>query len=359
MVLTVCLSPSVDVTIELDSLNIGKINVVKNKTLSFTGKALNVAIGVSRLGSEAYATGFMYNENGAMFERALDKEGVPFAFVWNSGRVRENYKCIDQKSMLTEINDVGGQVGDDKLMKLLHMIRNLSSRSNVTVISGGLPRGVNEGYYRDLFRSVDPHSLKIADTEGLKLFSALEAGVAENFLRRVAERVQRVLAVPGVAVLMVCQLREEHLVDEVVPGLVLCNGRRHLRAVALRRLVEQVCVLFLDVAAAGNAVDFLEVFLRVEAPAPHHLVELFLAERKAEGEGVKFLLLPLAQLRVFVHGVVSFQINSHLVSACMGKSGSPSMALLQEEYGVSPLSSQTSLGEQQSSSFQRLPFSSS
>ena len=177
MVLTVCLSPSVDVTIELDSLNIGKVNVVKNKTLSFTGKALNVAIGVSRLGSEAYATGFMYNENGAMFERALDKEGVPFAFVWNSGRVRENYKCIDQKSMLTEINDVGGQVGDDKLMELLHMIRNLSSRSNVTVISGGLPRGVNEGYYRDLFRSVDPHSLKIADTEGLKLFSALEAGV--------------------------------------------------------------------------------------------------------------------------------------------------------------------------------------
>ena len=92
MILTVCMSPSVDVTIELDSLNVGKVNIVKNKTLSFTGKALNVAIGVARLGGEAYATGFMYNENGAMFERALDKEGVPFAFVWNSGRVRENYK---------------------------------------------------------------------------------------------------------------------------------------------------------------------------------------------------------------------------------------------------------------------------
>lgn len=48
MILTVCLSPSVDVTIELDSLNTGKVNVVKSKTLSFTGKALNVAIGVAR-----------------------------------------------------------------------------------------------------------------------------------------------------------------------------------------------------------------------------------------------------------------------------------------------------------------------
>lgn len=177
MILTVCMSPSVDVTIELDSLNIGKVNVVKNKTLSFTGKAINVAIGVARLGAQAYATGFMYNENGAMFERALDKEGVGFSFVWNSGRVRENYKCIDQKSMLMEINDVGGQVGNEKLVELLQMIRNFSSRSDVTVISGGLPRGVDAGYYRELFRAVDPKSLKIADAEGAKLFAALEAGI--------------------------------------------------------------------------------------------------------------------------------------------------------------------------------------
>ena len=177
MILTVCMSPSVDVTIELDQLNVGKVNIVKSKTLSFTGKALNVAIGIARLGGEAYATGFMYNENGAMFERALDKEGVPFAFVWNSGRVRENYKCIDKKSMLTEINDVGGQVAPEKLGELMHMIRNFSQRSDVTVISGGLPRGVDTNYYRELFSSVDPHSLRIADTEGAKLFAALEAGI--------------------------------------------------------------------------------------------------------------------------------------------------------------------------------------
>ncbi len=177
MILTVCVSPSVDVTIELDALNVGKTNVVKSKTLSFTGKALNVAIGVSRLGGNAYATGFMYNENGAMFERALDVEGVPFAFVWNNGRVRENYKCIDNKSMLTEINDVGGQVSIEKQQELLQMIANLSSRSDVTVISGGLPRGVDPTYYHDVFRAVDSRSLKIADTSGAKLFSALRAEV--------------------------------------------------------------------------------------------------------------------------------------------------------------------------------------
>ena len=59
MILTVCLNPCTDVTIEVDSLNIGKINHVKNKTLSFTGAALNVAIGVARLHGQSYATGFM------------------------------------------------------------------------------------------------------------------------------------------------------------------------------------------------------------------------------------------------------------------------------------------------------------
>ncbi len=191
MILTVCMSPSVDVTIELDSLNIGKVNVVKSKTLSFTGKALNVAIGVARLGAEAFATGFMYNENGAMFERALDKEGVPFSFVWNGGRVRENYKCIDKKSMLTEINDVGEQVGGDKLVELMQMVRNFSSRSDVTVISGGLPRGVDTSFYRELFRAVDPKSLRIADTEGAKLFAALEAGV--DFVKPNLEELEETL----------------------------------------------------------------------------------------------------------------------------------------------------------------------
>ena len=89
MILTVCLNPCTDVTIEVDSLNVGKINHVKSKTLSFTGAALNVAIGVARLHGKSHATGFMYNENGSLFEQALDREGVPSIFVWNKGRVRE------------------------------------------------------------------------------------------------------------------------------------------------------------------------------------------------------------------------------------------------------------------------------
>ena len=71
MILTVCMSPSVDITIELDSLNVGKTNVVKSKAVALGGKGLNVAVGAKRLGGEVYATGLMYNDNGYMFENML------------------------------------------------------------------------------------------------------------------------------------------------------------------------------------------------------------------------------------------------------------------------------------------------
>lgn len=177
MILTVCMSPCVDVTIEVDALNVGRTNVVKNKTLSYGGKALNVAIGVKRLGGDAYTTGLMYNENGYMFESALDKEGVPFTFIWNKGRARENLKFIDNRSMLTEVNDVGAGVGKEKTDEVLAMVRMLSAKSGVTVLSGGLPRGLNDGYYGELVSAVHKGSLKIVDAVGQRMFSALNEGV--------------------------------------------------------------------------------------------------------------------------------------------------------------------------------------
>lgn len=177
MILTVCMSPCTDVTIELDSLNVGKTNVVKSKTLTFAGKALNVAIGAARLGADAYVTGLMYNENGYMFENALDKEGVPFTFVWNKGRARENYKFIDSRAMLTEVNDVGEEVGKEKTEEILGMVRMLSARSGVTVLSGGLPRGVDPSYYGRLAAAVDKKSLRVVDAVGARMFAALNEGV--------------------------------------------------------------------------------------------------------------------------------------------------------------------------------------
>ena len=198
MILTVCMSPSVDVTVELGTFNIGKTNVVKSKRLSFGGKGLNVAIGVARLGCPSHTVGLMYEDNGYMFENALKEEGVPYTFVWNKGRVRENYKFIDYRSMLTEVNDVGEQVDIQKAEEVVAKVAELSKNSKVTVLAGSLPRGVDDSFYAQLAKAVAPTSLKVVDAVGARMFHALKEGVdlvkpnleeLENSLgRRIADK---------------------------------------------------------------------------------------------------------------------------------------------------------------------------
>ncbi len=177
MILTVGMSPCVDVTVRLNKFALGKTNVAGEKIVTYAGKANNVALGVSRLGGAAFVTGFMYNENGSLFEKALDKEGIPFSFIWNPGRVRENYKFIDGKGVLTEVNEEGREVAGEKLRDLLDFVRVQAAKSEAAVISGGAPKGTPASFYKDLVTAAKGAKIVAADTFGDRLKAALEAGV--------------------------------------------------------------------------------------------------------------------------------------------------------------------------------------
>ncbi|MCD8201378.1 MAG: hexose kinase [Clostridia bacterium] len=178
MILTICPSPCIDVDIEVDSLNVGKNNGVVNKTVFCTGKALNVAMGLARLGSECFATGFMYEDGSRQFELDLHQNGVPYKFVWCKGRVRENYKFIDDKGMLTEVDDVSPAVGPEKEEELIGLVADMSKTSSAVVISGGLPKDIGEEFYGKILSVVPGGIKRIVDTEGGRLYSALSSGGA-------------------------------------------------------------------------------------------------------------------------------------------------------------------------------------
>lgn len=177
MILSICVSPCIDVNIEVDSLANGMQHQIISKRTFLTGKAINVAIGVSRLGNKSYSTGFMYEDNGKLFEQQFDKENVEYKFVWNEGRVRENYKFIDDKSMLTEFNDVSASVCQQNQQKLIDLVAEISKRSNVVAMSGGLAKGMSPEYYGKVLSVVPKNVIKVVDTEGERLLSALKCGV--------------------------------------------------------------------------------------------------------------------------------------------------------------------------------------
>lgn len=177
MILTVCPNPSIDCTVELDNLNVGKMNRIENKILTYSGKALNVAIGVSRLGGSAYATGFMFSKDAGQFLHTLEREGVQNSFVQTEGRVRMNYKIIDKRSMMTEINDKGEHVPLEKQQELLSVVGELAKDASVVVMSGSLPQGVSDDFYYKLCKKIPSTTKIIVDCEGEKLKQAISAGV--------------------------------------------------------------------------------------------------------------------------------------------------------------------------------------
>lgn len=174
MILSVCPNPSRDCTLELDSLNVGRLNRIRNKVETYSGKALNVAIGVSRLGADSFASGFMFEDGGSLFEDRLERENVKYDFVMNKGSVRVNYKIIDNKSMLTEINDKGDEVSLDKQKELLSLIGKLSENASIAVISGSLPKGVDPSFYYEAVSSVKSGVKVVVDAEKDNLKAALK-----------------------------------------------------------------------------------------------------------------------------------------------------------------------------------------
>ena len=165
-----------DCTIELDNLNVGMLNRISNKVETYSGKALNVAMGVARLKEKSFATGFMFENNGKMFEQTLEREGVAHKFVWNKGSVRVNYKIIDKRSMLTEINDKGDEVSEEKQRELIDLVKVLAKDCDIAVMSGSLPKGVNAEFYGEVLKNVPASAKKVVDTEKANL----EFAVKEN-----------------------------------------------------------------------------------------------------------------------------------------------------------------------------------
>ena len=182
MILTICPNPSIDCTIELDSLNVGMLNKIDSKVETYSGKALNVAIGIARLGEQSFATGFMFENHAKMFEHVLDKEGVEHKFVCSKGNARVNYKIIDKRSMLTEINDRGETVTQDKQDELVKFIKHVAPECQIAVMSGSLPKGVSPEFYAKAL-SVIPENVKvIVDTEKANMLSAI--GSREIFMAK-------------------------------------------------------------------------------------------------------------------------------------------------------------------------------
>ncbi len=172
MITSVSLNPSIDRTLTVDGFTPGGLNRVVSRNDVAGGKGINVALTVSGLGLDSECIGFMCRDGASLFEKRLMLNSTPYDFIWCEGSVRTNVKVFDRSTgVVTELNESGANIGEEHLAKMVDLVVQHAENSDYLILSGSVPPGCPQDYYRTLINAVDGlgcHCVLDADGERLK-----------------------------------------------------------------------------------------------------------------------------------------------------------------------------------------------
>ena len=180
MITTICLNPSFDRAVEMDSLKLGEVNRIRALREDMGGKGINVAVVAQRLGLDVQCIGVM-GENGAdQLSAMMDQENLKHRFLRIPGKVRTNLKLVQKAEKgITELNEAGTPLDEEHLHSFFELAREATADSDMIVLTGSLPPGCPQGVYRDLMMTLEGKKC-ILDSEGPEL--ELAAKTAHPFL---------------------------------------------------------------------------------------------------------------------------------------------------------------------------------
>ncbi len=147
MIVTVTMNPAIDKTLETDSLERGALNRIKSTVIDIGGKGINVSKTIKALGGESIATGFLGGNGGCIIADGLKGLGIESDFVWTEGETRTNTKIVESNGILTELNEKGPFISDDKVEELIKKLEGFAGKDTVFVLSGSVPPGICKDIY--------------------------------------------------------------------------------------------------------------------------------------------------------------------------------------------------------------------
>lgn len=176
MIVTVTMNPSIDKTVRLSSFEHGGLNRIKDVTLDASGKGINVSLTIKELGGESVACGFIGGNNGIMIAHAMEEEGIDCDFVQIEQEIRINTKIAEEDGTVTELNEAGPFVSEDKQEELLRKLMCYATANTWFVLSGSVPPGIPKTIYRDITEAAHEKGAKVfLDADGELFTYAIEA----------------------------------------------------------------------------------------------------------------------------------------------------------------------------------------
>lgn len=159
MIYTVTFNPALDYILELDKLEIGKIQKSKTELILPGGKGINVSTVLTNLEIDNIALGYKAGFVGAELERLLRNMNVKTDFIdLEEGNSRINVKISGEEE--TAINTNGPQISENKILELLEKLKTLNA-NDYLVLSGSIPSSIKDDIYEKICSIVKKQNVKI------------------------------------------------------------------------------------------------------------------------------------------------------------------------------------------------------
>ncbi|MBF4692565.1 1-phosphofructokinase [Fusibacter ferrireducens] len=177
MILTVTLNPAIDRTIEIENLEVDKVNRTLKVRKDIGGKGINVSKTILAMGGDSLATIIVGGPNGDFILKEAQQMGLKTKVILNKGNTRENIKIVDVvNKTYTDINEPGPDADEAVEEEILSFIGSTLSENDFLVLSGSSLKGLSDDIFNKMVEKANQvGAYTMVDVEGEKLRTVIES----------------------------------------------------------------------------------------------------------------------------------------------------------------------------------------
>ena len=231
MIVTLTPNPSLDRTLEIETLEVGAVNRATRTRVDPGGKGVNVARALVANGYAARAVLPLGGHEGEHLASLLRDAGIDVHVVPIAAAVRENVTLVVPDGTVTKINAPGPRLQADEVASLNKTTMAAADGAAWVAASGSLPPGAPDDLYAQLAAAVRHAGARFAvDTSGQPFLASLAGrpDVCKPNVEELAEAVGGPLLTLGDVVDAATDLRRRGvgtvLVSLGADGAVLVDG---------------------------------------------------------------------------------------------------------------------------------------
>jgi 1-phosphofructokinase len=118
VIVTVTPNPSVDRTLHIPTLTRGGVHRAVDETVEPSGKGVNVALALHRVGAQVLAVLPVGGHTGAHLAGMIGETGLAHNLVTSAAETRSNVSLVEPDGTTTKINEVGPRLTPEQVSEL-------------------------------------------------------------------------------------------------------------------------------------------------------------------------------------------------------------------------------------------------